>query len=207
MGLCPSQCGDITLIGNPQSNCDTSLRQTTPSRFVFFACNSSVPDTINTSNVAALFTSGTFVASSPLANLTWNDPEYEEVAVDDCSVPYRYVTRRGATFEDRVAVSEDADSPAIENSYFDYDFWQDKQENQAKLYYGILYCNGDLKLAKDSAGNYLTASMTVFINYQRPGTQGGVFTEFKRGEILFNGDPLALTNKPVANIVEAGVEL
>jgi hypothetical protein len=207
MASCPSNCGDITLLTNPQTDCNTSLRQTTPSRFVFFACNSAIPDVINTSNVATLFTNGIFVASSPLANLTWNDPEYEEVPVDDCSVPYRYISRRGATFEDRVSVTADSDSPAIENSYFDYDFWQDKIDNQQKLFYGVLYCNGDLKLAKDSAGGYLTASLTVYLNYQRPGQQGGVFTEFKRGEIIFNGDPLALTNKPVANIEEAGVEL
>jgi len=204
---CPSSCGDITLIANPETNCDTSLRQTTPSRFVFFACNSPIPDIINTSNVASLFESGVFVASSPLANLTWNDPEYEEVIIDDCSVPFRYITRRGATFEDRVAVGADTDSPAIANLYFDYAFWQDKLDNQQKLFYGILYCNGDLKLAKDKDGNYLTASLTIFLNYQRPGTQGGVFTEFKQGEIIFNGDPLGLTNVPVANIVEAGVEL
>lgn len=207
VGNCPSSCGDLTLITNPQANCETAIRQTTPSRFVFWACSANIPDTINTSNVAALFTNGTFVATSRLANVTWNDPTYEDIQVDDCNPPQQYITSREVTFEDRTAVTDDSDSPAIEDAYHDYDFWQDKLDNQTKLYYGTLYCNGDLKLAKDTAGNYLTARITAYLNYQRPGTGGGLFTEFKRVSILFNGDPLALTNKPVANIETAGVEL
>jgi hypothetical protein len=207
MANCPSACGDITLISNPPSNCETSLRQTTPSRFIYFACNADIPDTINTSNIKALFDSGVFVATSPLANITWNDPQYEDIQVDDCNPNQQYITSREVTFEDRTAVTADSDSPAIEDEYHDYDFWQDKLDNQAKLYSGVIYCNGDVKLFKDSEGNYLTGRVTGYLNYQRPGTGGGKFTEFKRLSFTYNGDPLGFTNKVVANIDDAGVVL
>lgn len=207
VGNCPSTCGDITLISNPTSDCETSVRQTTPSRLFFWPCNANIPTTINTSNIAALFSDGTFVATSRLANVAWNDPTYEDVIVDDCNPAQQILVSREVTFEDRTAVTSDAASPAIEDEYHDYDFWQDKLDNQTKLYYGVIYCNGDVKLAKDTSGNYLTARLTAYLNYQRPGTGGGLMTEFKRVSVLFNGDPLALTNKPVANLDDAGVEL
>lgn len=206
MGLCPSSCGDITLIGNPTADCITSIRQTTPSRIAFFPCNTTLPSPITDSAIKALFDDGTIVASSPLANITWGDPTYEEVPIDDCSVPQQILVSREVTFEDRVAVTDNSGSPASYNDYKDYDFWQDKKDNQTKLNYIIIYCNGDAKIGYDEDGvTLLTARITAVLNYQRPANAGGKSVEFKQVSILFQGDPINLANKPQFNTEEAGI--
>lgn len=206
MGLCPSTCGDTTLIGNPQGNCDTSFRQTTPSRLIFWECNVTLPDPITDENIAPLFANGTIVWSQPLADIVFADPTYETLTLDDCRPPLQYVATREMTFNDKTSVTTAASSPAEINIYADYDFWQDKLDNQARLNYGIVYCNGDVKLARASDGTLLTAAVTAVLNYQKP-TNGGSSTEFKQISVTFQGDPLALTNKPEFNLVDAGINL
>lgn len=206
MALCPSQCGDTTLIGNPQGNCDTSIRQTTISRFIFFECNTVLPDPITDENIAPLFADGNIVWSQPLADIVVGDPTYETLVISDCIPPFQYVSTRAITFNDKTSVTTSANSPSEINVYADYDFWQDKLDNQSRLNYGVVYCNGDVKIARDTDGSLLTASITAVLNYQKP-TGGGKNTEFKQVSITFQGDPLALTNKPEFNLVDAGIEL
>lgn len=206
MGVCPSNCGDITLVRNPQENCVTSIRQTTPNRAMFFTCNTELPNPITPEAIKALFDSGAIVASMPLAEVAFGDPVYEEIRVSDCSTPYKYVASRPMTFRDVNSVTYGASSPSDINEYFDYDFWDDKLTNQARLNYMIGYCNGDVKIARDTDGSLLTASITAILNYQKP-TNGGKSTEFKQVEINFEGDPISLKNKPEFNLLEAGIEL
>jgi hypothetical protein len=207
MGLCPNQCGDTTLVGNPQTSCTTTVRKTTPNRVFFYLCDTTLPDPIDDTNIVPLFDNGEIVASMPLANVTFADPTYEEVIKDDCSVPDRFIVSREMTFEDRYAVASSAGSPAVVTDYLDYDFWQDKLDNQTRLNYMIGYCNGDVKVARDTDGSLLTASITAVLNYQRPANAGGKSTEFKQVSILFQGDPLDLRNKPEFNLVDAGINL
>lgn len=110
------------------------------------------------------------------------------------------------TFNDKTSVTTSAASPSDINIYADYDFWQDKNDNQTRLNYGIVYCNGDVKIARDTDGTLLNASVSAILNYQKA-TNGGKSTEFKQVSIVFQGDPLALTNKPEFNLVDAGIEL
>lgn len=205
MALCPASCQDITVIGNPV-NCVPTIRQTTPSRVLFFNICDTLPDPITDGNIAPLFEDGTIVASSELANVVFNDPTYEEVPLSDCTVPLQVLVSRELTFEDRVAVDASTSSPYF-TDFFDYDFWQDKLDKQTKLGYMIMYCNGDVKVARDTNGDLLTARITAFLNYQRPSGGSGKSTEFKQVSILFNGDPLALTNKPEFNVYDAGIEI
>lgn len=207
MATCPSSCGDIDLIGNPQTDCEVSLRQTTPSRFAFFGCTTTLPDPITDVAIKALFDDGTIVASSELANVEFADPTTEDITISDCKPPLRQIVSREVTFEDRTAISRTAGSPATTDPFFDYDFWQDKLDNQGKLNYMVIYCNGDVKIARDKDGNLLSATMQGWLNYQRPGTAGNKSTEFKRLSILFDGDPLAMYNKPEFNYIEAGITL
>lgn len=206
MGYCPSNCSDITLVRNPQENCEVTTRRDTPSRLIFFECNTTLPDPITNENIKPLFDSGAIVASMELAQVTFGDPTYEEIIVSDCRPPERYVATRSMTFQDLNAVTYGVSSPSEDDPYFDYDFWDDKQRNQRRLNYGVAYCSGDVRLARAADGSLLTASITAILNYQRP-TAGGASTEFKQVEIVFQGDPLALTNKPEFNLIEAGIIL
>lgn len=204
---CPSQCGDIDLVGNPQSGCETSLRRDTPSRILFFACTTTLPDPITDVNIAPLFADGSIVASSPIANGEWGEPTYEDIQVDDCSVPQKVLTNRVWTFQDRTAVSETSGSPAVTDEFHDYDFWVDKLNNQAKLNFMVAYCSGDVKVARAADGSLLTASITSYLNYDTPATAGAPKIEYKQVEVTFNGDPLAMTNKPEFNYIDAGIIL
>lgn len=206
MGVCPSICGTIDLIGNPQSGCETSIRRKTISRFAFFSCTTDLPEPITNNNIKPLFDDGSIVASSPLANITLSDPQYEDVVVDDCTTPQRVIVSREITFQDRYSVVDNSGSPTTYDNYHDYDFWADKLQHQQKLNYMVIYCDGDVKVARDEDGNLLTASITAYLN-QDGGTNGGKKVEFKQVSINFNGDPLALTNKPEFNLELAGIEL
>lgn len=207
-GSCPGACGDVTLLRNPLTNCVTDIRQKTLSRIAFYDCNTTLPDPITGASIKTLFDNGTIVASMPLGNIQWGEPTTEDLAVDDCSPARQFITGREMTFEDRVALSNTTGSPAVTDSYFDYDFWQDKMDKQFVVRYMLIYCDGDVVIPRDKNGNPLGATMLVYINFQKAQTQGGASTEFKRGSVRFAGDPLALyTAKPAFNYIEAGITL
>lgn len=203
MAICQTGCEDITLIGNPVV-CEFEPRITRPSRLLFFNICDTLPDPLTDVSAPPLFADGTIVASMPLANFVFNEPTYEDRLIDDCSVALPFLVSREATFQDRVAVDAISVSP-FTGAYFNYDFWQDKFEKQTQLGTMILYCNGDVKVARDENGTPLTSVMRLYLDYENPSNGGSRSIEFINGSLTWNGDPLALTNKPEFNTVEAGI--
>lgn len=207
MNGCPSTCGDISLIGNPTTDCEVSVRYNNPDRIWFFGCDIDLPEPITNIAMKTMYDNGLLVASSQLGNIAFGAPNVEEIIVSDCSPTLKLITGRQFTAEDRVKIVVDDYSPAINAGYRDYAFWQDKINQQFKLRAMISYCNGDVKIARDQDGNYLTLSVLVYLDYQRPSSNGGKFVEFKNITIDFNGDPLALYNVPEWNWQTAGIIL
>lgn len=200
---CPSACGDPDIIANPQANCATSIRRKTLSRILFYPCNTVLPDPLP-GNIKPLFDDGTIVASMTLANIVVEDPQTEDIVVDDCTAPRQFITTRAITFEDRNAIT-DTGSPA--NDYFDYSFWQNKNNIQQQLSYMFAYCDGDVVIPVDENGNNLTAALLVFLSWQKSSNPGGKSIEFKKGRIVFQGDPFNMSITPAFNLVTEGIIL
>lgn len=205
MALCPSNC-TTTLIKNPQGACTPIIRDITPSRFVFWPCNVELPDPITSENILPFFEDGSMVVSSETAEIVFAAPTFEEIRVSQCRPALRRISTREVTFRDLIAVTGVTGSPAASTDFFDYAFWQDKVDAGNRLYYGIAFCNGDVRLARNQDGSFMTADMTAFLDYINP-TNGGSSTEFKSLSIRFQGDPLALWNTPEFNLITAGVVL
>lgn len=151
--------------------------------------------------MAALFEAGDVVSSMQLANVVFEDPTYEELQLNDCSPAESLLQTRAMTFEDRNAVDVSNISPFTTNKFFDYDFWQDKLDNQKNIRFMLAFCSGDVRLI-DFIG-----TIRGFVDYLKAQTAGGKSTEVKKFRILFNGDPLAMTNKPIFNYIDAGIVL
>lgn len=208
MPNCPSNCQNLVLIGNPPDQCIQDFRNKTLSRIGFYPCPITLPDPITNNGIKALFDDGTIVVSSPLGNINWADPTTEEIPIDECSPARTIITGRELTAEDRIAITHLSGSPATVDDELDYDFWDDKVQNQALMNTMLFFCDGDVVIPKDRNGNPLRATMLVYISYQKPQTQGGQWTEFKRIIIRFNNDPLAFyTAKPAFNYIDAGITL
>lgn len=205
---CPASCNSITLLGNPAAGCQTSRREKTLSRIAFFPCSTVLPDPI-TGSIAALFADDTIVASMPLGNIVVNDPNISEIMQDECTPMARKIDTREITFEDRYAVAKDLPtSPVTSNEYWDYAFWQNKNDVQTSLAYMLIYCDGDVIIPKNAAGQYMTATILVFLSWQKPSTQGGSWVEFKKGSIIFQGDPFAMSGAtPAFNLNDEGIVL
>lgn len=207
MGLCPSSCGDITLIGNPLSDCVIAQRENIVSRLFFYPCSVTLPDPISDVNIKPLFDDRTIVASSELFNVVAGDPDIEEVGISDCRRPIRTITGRELTAEDRIKVEATQGSPGVLNKFFDYDFWLDKQDQQFVLNVMIGYCNGDVIIPVDRNGDPLSVSVLAFLNWQKPTTAGANWVEFKSLSFQFDGDPFGLHIKPAFNWKTAGIQL
>lgn len=202
---CPAACNDIELLSNPQAGCELKLREKTLSRIAFFPCSTELPSTLP-GNIAPLFEDGTIVVSMPLANIVVNDPTITEVLIDECSPSDRVIATREITFEDRYAVSNTSGSPAVTDEYWDYKFWQNKNNVRLSLAYMLIYCDGDVVIPKTDTGQYKTANLLVYLSWQKPQTQGGNWIEFKKGSIIFQGDPFAMsTAEPAFNMIEEGI--
>lgn len=197
MGYCPDTC-TIELIVNP-ANCVPKVRLNTPARLIFYSCATLIPD--SPSAIQDMIESGEIVFSSKLANFTLNDPTYQEIQINDCSPNQRLIASRELTFQDREALIGSGGSPATPIPYFDYDFWKNKIQNSPSLNVGIMYCNGEVRLALDDAGNPLSVDLTGFINYDTATTPGAPRPEFKQFSAIFNGDPLGF-NKPLFTVNE-----
>lgn len=206
---CPASCNSIELLANPAAGCTTSRREKTVSRLAFFSCATTLPDPLTGAAMVPLFADGTVVASMPLANIVWNDPTTSEIMMDECSPMDRKIDTREATFEDRYAVAKDlATSPATTDEYWDYKFWQNKNDVQSSLAYMIIYCDGDVVIPRQANGQYMTATILVYLSWQKPTTQGGSWVEFKKGSIIFQGDPMSMSNAvPAFNYIDAGIVL
>lgn len=204
MANCPSNCGDIVLIGNPQENCEDSQRFIAISRIAFYPCSVDLPDPIQ-GNIKPLFDDGTIVVSSKMRNVTLNDPETQDILVSDCDKPIKLVTGRNMTAEDAIAVEYGANSPLVNNPYWDYNFWKDKQNKQISLRVMIIYCNGDVRIASPN-GTPLSVTVFPYLKYERP-QNGGPGLEFKFINFDFNGDPLDLSITPAFNLEDEGINL
>jgi hypothetical protein len=206
MANCPVACDDVEIIGNPESSCDISLRRKTPSRLFFYKCSTALPSPVTGTAMAALFSAGDVVASMELANLVINDPTTEDVLFSDCQPPLKVINTREITFEDRNAVKY---GTSIIHDYWDYNFWNNKNNIQQQLRYMIGYCDGDVVIPRDPiTGQPLTATMLVFLSWQKASQAGGSSIEFKKGAITFQGDPFNLTHaEPAFNWIDAGIVL
>ncbi len=209
MPFCPASCNDLALLGNPQSTCESQQRYRILSRVAFYPCSTTLPDPMTDMAIKALFDDGTIVATSALANVVFSDPTSEDVPIDDCSPALNVITGRELVAEDRYAVNKTLPtSPATIDKYYDYDVLDDKIINQHAMNYMLIFCDGDVIVPTDRAGNPLTATMQVFISYQKPSQQGGRWIEYKKITIKFQNDPIALyTAKPAFNYITAGITL
>lgn len=206
-GSCPASCTDITLLANPATNCVDNIRRKTLSRLFFYPCSLELPDPITNMAIKALFDDGSIVASNKLGNIVWGDPGTEDLMIDECSPSRKVINTRTLTAEDRISVAIDTNSPAITNLFGDYDFWDDKNEQQLMMNSMIAYCDGDVIIPKDRNGNPLAFTMLAYLSWQKAQQQGGAWVEFKKLEFNFMGDPMALYNKPAFNWITAGIVL
>lgn len=207
MGLCPAACSDITLLANPTTDCVPSIRRRSFSRFFFFPCSTVLPDPMPGS-IKPLFDDGTIVVSSSLVFPDGlPDPSFEDVVIDECSASLPVASGRVIPFLDKYAISKTTGSPGVTNSFWNYNMWKDKMDNRFAISYGVLYCNGDAYVPKDSNGNPYTAMLNAFISYEKPATQGGQWIEVIKGTLSFGTDPFDLTNLPIPdfNLTTEGI--
>lgn len=209
MGLCPTNCTPDPLVGLMNTTCTIDPRRDTPSRIFFFRCQTELPNPITPAGIKALFDSGDIVASSELTNFAFNAPNYEDVQLSDCRTPRRFISTREVTFEDRIkrVKPSSVSSPALDNDYADYDFWEDKLSNTESIFTMIAYCSGETFIPEDSNGNYMNSTLTGYKDFIRAGTAGGASTETKKFSLVYNDDPLAFNIKPSFNYIDAGIEL
>lgn len=198
MPLCSDQC-EIELLSNPL-DCAPAPRLKTPARFLFYSCATSIPE--DAEAIEQLITDGLLVMSSKLSNVTFNDPVYQEFPINDCQPNQRAIASREVTFQDRQALIGSGGSPAAPIPYFDFDFWNRLISNSPSLNVMIMYCDGDVTQALDANGNPLSVDLSGFVNYDTASTPGAKRPEFKQFSAIFNGDPLAFTNKPFMNYNE-----
>jgi len=203
---CPASCNAITVLANPAVGCTTSRREKTLQRILFFSCATVLPSPIK-GNIEPLFTDGTIVASMPLGNIVIADPNISEIMMDECTPMARKIDTREITFEDRYAVAKNlATSPATTDDYWDYSFWQNKNDIQTSLAYMLVFCDGDVVIPLAANGQYMTATLLVYLTWQKPSTQGGSWVEYKKGSIIFQGDPFVMSGAtPAFNLIEEGI--
>lgn len=199
---CNDACGELELIDNPLI-CNFNPRRKTLSQFGFYACSTSFPSPLTPEGIEALITGGEVVWSNPLSNVTVNDPATEDVNIADCQPASRVLISREITAQDRIAVDVEQGSPLVPAPYWDYDFWKNKSDLKLSLYYLIRYCDGDVVFANGANGLPLTADLLVYLNWDAV-NNGAPRVEFKQVSLIFNGDPLALSNKPLFNIAADG---
>jgi hypothetical protein len=211
MGLCPTQCAAWDQVGNPIGGCNFGTRDRTVDRILFFSCKLALPSPFTAANVAPLFANKSIVASMPLSNVQWGEPEIATENLANCVPDYEKVVSREMTFEDNIAVVI-SDNPATSgvdetNEYWDYDFWQDKVDHRMLLRYGIVYCNGDVVIAKEPSGKPMEAALNAYLS-AKDKTAGKGQVEMKVGKLKFNGDPLAFgAAKPDFNLNDFEIEL
>lgn len=207
MSLCPTQCTPAVLLANPTGACVPAFRKTTPSRVFFFACQTTLPNPVTNTNMKAMFDAGTIVASVELANINWEQPNFETLQITDCAPPQEVISTRTMSFEDRTGIIDNTLSPSSYNLFADYDFWFNKISNQQQLRYMIGYCNGDVKIPVDVNNNPLYATLSGYLDYIKAQTAGGASTETKKMKLVFQGDPLALNIKVAWNFINAGLSI
>jgi hypothetical protein len=194
MAFCPADCASFTLIDNPTAGCDLKTRRRNVDKIGFFPCSLDLPAPLTCANLEPLITAKSIVFTSSLANVEFQDPQFEELQIADCRPAERIITNRTVTFQDRIAVEIPAvtgGDPVPANPFFDYDFWKDKRTKRALMRYMFVFCDGSIVIPKDENGKPMAASFDVFLSYERQGSGGNSYIlEIKKGQLDFQGDPL-----------------
>lgn len=190
MAFCPDDCVNGEMTPNLPGTCELLPRKRGIDRIGFFNCNETLPSPMNCPGLEPLISGNVLVFSSPLALVTIEDPEQEELELSDCNAPFLTTIRRRITFQDRIKVEQLVASPGVNNLFYDYDFWKDKKTRRAMMRYLFVMCDGSIQVAKDDNGNYLEAALDIFLSMERQGTGGTAYTlEIKKGTLDFKGDP------------------
>lgn len=199
MNICPANCANIELIANPVTGvCDAAeTRERGIYKLGFYLCNTPLPSPLTCTALNTLVTSGAVVFSSPLSNVTFGEPEFEDIKMNDCEPAIQRIVGRTLTFNDKYKVTipgipAEGETPAVpENRYGDLLFWGNKMEARLSMRVIILYCDGTMEVPKDKNGNPLSSTFLVYRDFERQGTgTNETIIEVKRGTIRFKGDPL-----------------
>lgn len=203
--ICASTCGDVVLEAMPPS-CILSERYTTPSRLLFMSCSVMLPDPIKGA-IKPLFDAGDIVASSPLANWEFTEPNMVDRVLSACEPARQIVTYRQISVQDRFSITSSSGSPAVTNGYAEYAFYRDKLQNAQDLYVLLMHCNGDVFIPKlNHTKNLVKASISGYTTYERIDEVSGLTVEFKQFRLRFQGDPFSF-NEPDFNIFDEGIIL
>lgn len=198
-------CTPEDLILIPTGLCLGQLRQTTPSRFAFYNCDTEIPvtedPTVLGAAMKAIYDAGGLMITPELTQFNFEDPNYDEIQVSDCSTPIQIVATRAITYEDRNKIDASTISPFTGSKYYDYTFSQYLVENQANLLPILIYCNGDAKIINRKF------TLRGIINYIRSTQAGGPSTEVKQFRMNFQGDPINFGVLPTFNFVDADIPL
>lgn len=200
MSFCPANCQDETLTPNAPLGCELETRERNIDRIGFYGCSTDLPNPLTCAGLETLVEQNLLTFSSPLALIEVADPTFEELVIRDCAPAQRRAVERTITFQDRIAINllGNEFSPAINpNPFYDYTYWDDKQSKQATMRYLIVFCDGSVQVPRDKAGNPMTASLDIFVSFERQGSGGTSYIlEIKKGQLSFKGDPFALSNPP-----------
>jgi hypothetical protein len=197
MAFCPADCADITVIPNNPGGCDLNVRKRSIDRIGFFPCSVDLPSPFTCAGLQGLVDANTLTFSSPLANIEVQDPTFEELQISDCRPADRIAVSRIINFQDRIAIDIPAvtgEDPVPANPFFDYDFWKDKKTKRTLMRYLFVFCDGSVVVPRDESGKPLSASLDVFLSYERQGNGSNSYIlEIKKGQLQFKGDPLDFT--------------
>lgn len=158
------------------------------------------PDPMTTQNIGALVTNGDITFTNQLSDLTFNEPDFDAVPISSCIPDRQVIYQRTITGSDRIISSSLEGSPAVETPYYERRRWYEVLQKQGQLGVGVLYCNGDFMPFVDANGNFLTASISAWVNYEAGPSNGALNREMISFSIVFNGDPFGLYNYPTINL-------
>jgi hypothetical protein len=191
MPLCTADCADFTLTPMPAADCEPKLRTRNLDKIGFYLCSETIPEPLDCATLKPMIDSGAIVFTSPLRNVTWDAPEFENIVVSDCMPATQYMTGRKLTVEDAVAVEVQDSSGNVTNPFGDYEFWNGIKKASFNVRVILKYCDGTLEIPKDDKGNPVTLSIVIYRNYEKQGSNTNpLYLELKHVEINFKGDPL-----------------
>jgi hypothetical protein len=198
-------CVPTELITIPEGLCLGQIRQTTPSRWAFYNCDTELPTTndpaVMGAAIKAIYDAGGLMITPELTLFNFADPTYDEIQVSDCNTPLQIVATREITYEDRNKIDTSTISPFTGSKYFDYVLSQFIVDNQANLKPILIYCNGDAKI--------INKKFTIrgILNYLRSGQAGGPSTEIKQWRINFQGDPIDFNTLVSFNLIDSDIPM
>lgn len=209
-GFCQDDCADLVLIGNPTAGCPTEkVRKRAPSRIGFFPCSTALPTTYTKAALEPLFTGPArdIVLTSKLANVQIEDPVMESILIHDCIAPVNDIISRRLTAEDRIAVQVPIAEGGV-NKFGDFDFWKDKKKHYMRLFYMLVWCNGDVRIMRDEDDQLAAATLEAFTSYQKLSGNGGAVgsIEFTKIALNFVGDPFSFA-VPDFNLNDLGINV